>query len=103
MPGRRGTTRSPSGAFDTSLVATRVRVLSTEASRAHRVCGDIQLLTKVTRGVSPERNTAITVPVSGLSGGHRVATAHRLVKRGEVVPSLRCGGVGSQGATTGQR
>ena len=71
MPGRRGTTRSPSGAFDTSLVATRVRVLSTEASRAHRVCGDIQLLTKVTRGVSPERNTAITVPVSGLSGGHR--------------------------------
>ena len=55
-----------------------VFILSTEASRAHRVCGDIQLLMKATRGVSPERNTAITVPVSGLFAA---TESQRLINR----------------------
>ena len=55
-----------------------VFILSTEASRAHRVCGYIQLLTKATRGVSPERNTAITVPVSGLFAA---TESQRLINR----------------------
>ena len=55
-----------------------VFILSTEASHAHRVWGDIQLLTKATRGVSLERNTAITVPVSGLFAA---TESQRLINR----------------------